>query len=126
MSTFLQSYNKNVYFWESATTEGIMPTDSSCNEILSSFRDADEKDCSDKQRFATFNTEKAEKCVKAALCKNKVLSRDNIKSQSENMETAQRYLDSKDIYNVSFINNINLGVAIVAMCYFIYINLSKK
>lgn len=121
MSSF-SGFSTNEIFYLSATSNGTMPSDVSCNTYFMDPKISAKIDTLCNGNFTSLSTEEAENCVKRQLCRNKSLGLISAADQMDNLQTRQRLLDITDVYNENIINTINLGIGILAMSYYIFTN----
>jgi len=115
MSTTV-AYSQTDFFYASAQHNGIMPSDNSCN-TMDLYNPIWDTSCND----INF-VDNSGNCIAKELCLNKK-NADLINTiQSKNSGSVEKYENTKQVFNKTILNTINLGVGIVALAILIYKN----
>jgi len=113
-------YNQNDFFYVKAKEDEIMPSEDTCNTILTEINSPGNTwtdKCSDVNIHTSDN---AIQCTNKELCRNKDSVGILYNLQNNKGGVNQKYLDTKKKYNDELLNTLNLGIGIIILGGFIY------
>jgi len=122
-SDIVVGYNKNDFFYVTAESNGYMPSDQKCEEIMKDTEFDYAKICrigNEEQRDVFNYEDNSTKCIERELCINKEKAGKIDVVQNNHSGSEEKHQDYIRQFQSTQLDTLNLGIGVVALIYLIY------